>query len=577
MKIYPEAHYIAAKEDTTPIDIPLAYVESAIKTGKLIIEPTDIFSRPASSNVIDMYQKFTNPDILFFDESGNPTNVELKRIGEEYMYNPAVTEWIPDTFTYRIILQRNGTYRHDILHNIRIGIIDDGEENNTFFNTILSLFSNPASIAPTNIQINNGISSIDSFLNVSYDNADFVFVNSKTGSGNISIDDILASNCNIWLCVESFGNTLRKLEDTYTCSLSECQVYKTGTYTLTEYPYVFDLTVKNEQYPETDFTYINLFDGSCPILILERPQQGYIIVSEIDLFQHLEDHGKLIYEVLLQVYMRSYLHTGTRTSWITDNPIEYYINRYTPFRRNHIQINIFKQMEEDDINTQLTINIVDVLTDEHVSYDHIDIKGNLYFKKITSSDPIKPDGAISLYSSSGSILYYDNLPVIQMIEDALDISWTYNDGTYTITVAPFRSSYLQLWTEQQTFVITPKDELTYILYIDCDDSKENASVWYLVPSSGFIDTNGIRAAIFTIKKEYELQLYDLRQSGGGEASPVPNYEMIDTGNLMGRPYRLGSTLIIRFPKSYETYKDILQEQIERNISSGEYPILVFEG
>ena len=108
MKIYPEAHYIAAKEDTTPIDIPLAYVESAIKTGELIIEPTDIFSRPASSNVIDMYQKFTNPDILFFDESGNPTSVELKRVGEEYMYNPAVTEWIPDTFTYRTILQRNG-------------------------------------------------------------------------------------------------------------------------------------------------------------------------------------------------------------------------------------------------------------------------------------------------------------------------------------------------------------------------------------------------------------------------------------------------------------------------------------
>lgn len=581
MKIYPEAHKISAKEDTTPLDIPLAYIESITKNAELSLEPTDDFSRLASTSIVDMYQKFTNPDTLFFDEDGKPTDVELKRVGSEYMYNPAVTEWTPDKFSYRTILQRSGDYRADLLYNVRIGIVDDDGAKGSFFQSLVSLFSD-SSMKPTNLSINNGEMTEDSFINVTYDDADFIFVSLESGVEDVSdipISDILASNCNIWLFVKSFGSTLVSLEDSaYTCYPSKHQVYTTDSYDL-DYAYRFDVDTENKSYPMSSYEYINLFDDTCPILVLKSEYNGYIIVSEVDFLDHLDTQGKLIFEIMMQVFMSGYLHTSTRTTWITDELIDYYLNRYTLFQKRHPVINIFKQLEDDGINTKIDLNIVNVLTDENVTYKKMDIKGNMYFEKVKATDPVKGADAISLYSTSGSVLYYDNLPVIQTIADALTIDYTYEEdtGTYQITIPAFRDSDLYLWTDQQTIAITPTDETEYILYVDRDDSKQSASVWYIVPASGFVDINGIKAATITVKKEYTLNVYDLRQDGGGEASPVPNYEMIDTGSLLGRPYRLGSTLIIRFPKSYEQYKDILQEQIERNISSGEYPILIFEG
>ena len=52
--------------------------------------------------------------------------------------------------------------------------------------------------------------------------------------------------------------------------------------------------------------------------------------------------------------------------------------------------------------------------------------------------------------------------------------------------------------------------------------------------------------------------------------------MIDTGSLKGRPFRLGSTMIIKLPKRFEQYKSILESELQKHISSGDYPILIFE-
>lgn len=53
--------------------------------------------------------------------------------------------------------------------------------------------------------------------------------------------------------------------------------------------------------------------------------------------------------------------------------------------------------------------------------------------------------------------------------------------------------------------------------------------------------------------------------------------MIDTGNLLGRPYRKGSGIIIELPASYKKYEDIIKEQINLNISSSEEPFIIYQG
>ena len=52
--------------------------------------------------------------------------------------------------------------------------------------------------------------------------------------------------------------------------------------------------------------------------------------------------------------------------------------------------------------------------------------------------------------------------------------------------------------------------------------------------------------------------------------------MIDIGNIYGRPYRIGSTVIIKLPKALQQYEQLLLKELDKHIASGEIPTLIFE-
>ena len=82
-------------------------------------------------------------------------------------------------------------------------------------------------------------------------------------------------------------------------------------------------------------------------------------------------------------------------------------------------------------------------------------------------------------------------------------------------------------------------------------------------------------ARINLSSKNSLSCGDIRQLGGGDISSL-NYEMIDSGSIKGRPYRIGSTMIIKLPKRFSAYKDILEKEIKKHMASGDYPILIFE-
>jgi soluble P-type ATPase len=427
---------------------------------------------------------------------------------------------------------------------------------------------------------------------MSYENADFVFIGSKTGSGDItyddttsvSMEDILSVNTNIWLSVESFENTLSQLALETTdeiCVLQKPILFTDTAYTIKQSTYHFNTSIENPSYPLSLFEYVNIFANTCPILILHRKNKGYIIVSHSSLLSNVSDNIKLIYEVLMQIYLMSYCHTKTMTSWITTSPIDFYLNKNCAFNKNHPIINLLKLIKQNNLDTTIPMDLIDVNTSDNVSYDHIDIRGNLYFKKIGGTADIeKASDAISIYSSSGAIIYYsETSPVIQTIEDSFHISYTQDDSYYYFTIPAFRSSTYKIWTENQTISILKDLSIDqYIVYIDRSDSKSLASIFNICPISEY-DTSHeeyIQCATITVQRTYTLHTYDLRQPGGGEDSPVINYEMIDSGNILGRPYRIGSCLFIQLPSEYKPYKNMIEESIKRDMSSAEYPILVFK-
>ena len=588
MKVYPDNHIIQAKEKTTVRDIPLAYIENKKISSDLRIDYNPDFIKPTVVKPVNIYQKFYDPDTYFFDKNRKKVAVDLKRVGHEYLYSPKVTEFTPESFSWKAILKRNGRYESSTPYNIRIGVVENSILSDNFLYDLNSIFSDASKrdLCPGNITVNGNSEDPNSLINQNYKNCDFLFVGSSTGTGSIksgnntiSINDILDSNCNIWMAVNSFAPILKttssETKDT-TCALVSSLLYNQTQYTIKSYPYYFDMDTVHEAYPLDDFQYINLFNGICPILLLKKEHSGFIILSEKDFFIYIKDNAKLIYEIMMYVYLNSYCHTASHTSWITDIPIQYYLNLHNKYEQNHPEINLSDTIRKDGISLKAELILDYMDTSDNITYLGVDNKSRLFFAKKEATDPAIPNNAATILSENNTVLVCTDTDVITTVEEKINLSYVKTATGYKLIVQPYKSSSLQLDTDYMEFTI-PDDNQEYILYVDTDDYTTSVTSTIKLTSAPLYQGQGITIATIQIIKESILNVYDLRQLGGGEADTVPNYEMIDEGNILGRPYRLGSTLIIKVPKHYIAYKDLIQQELDKNISSGEIPVLIFEG
>ena len=579
MKIYPRSYAISSKEQVTANDIPLAYVES-IETGSGI--QIDYERTAQMVSPVNTYQKISDPDTYFFSSAGELVpDVPLKRIGNEYMFDPSNKEFTPQRFSYRCVLQRNGVYDTKIPYDIKIGVIEKTSDRN-LSSKLISIFGDAAKreLCPENITINDRSTQIDSLINLNYKQADFVFINSVTGTGSVtigsdtvSINDILDSNCNVWMSVESFGTTMIAAEESKTCVLSDPLLYGSAAHSVSKYPYQFDITVPHDAYPVTDFEYINLFYGSCPILVLKKKSKGFIVVSENALMSNLAENVKLIYEILIRIYVSAYCHTKTRTAWITNEPVQYYMNLSTPYRKNHEPLNLIQQIKSDGLQTDQPMNLADVLTSEIVSFVGIDTYSNLYFEKIYGTpDPVVDKTEKTILSPNQTIVIAKNTYDIFLREDDLRID--YDSEAKTITICEYKSSSKKINAKERVFTVSDEYD-SYILRADDFMSGRVTTELSLVPTALY-DDSGIKLATIRILKKRDIRTYDIRKLGGG-AIDVNNYELIDGSNVLGRPYRKGSGVIVSLPYEYKDKESIIMNELTRIISSGEYPVLTFKG
>ena len=102
---------------------------------------------------------------------------------------------------------------------------------------------------------------------------------------------------------------------------------------------------------------------------------------------------------------------------------------------------------------------------------------------------------------------------------------------------------------------------------------------YSLVESGKYDAkkDGYKVAEIRVIPHFQIHTVDVRVRGGGLAVNEPdNFNMIDIGNVYGKPYRVGSTLIIRLPKRLSKYEDEIADAVNKHISAGDYPIIIFE-
>lgn len=371
--------------------------------------------------------------------------------------------------------------------------------------------------------------------------------------------------------------------DVYT--LENISIYNQKDYELEELDYVRFIPEKvQEIFPDTIYYHKNLFVNNIPIYILEKPGEGFIILSHPDIVKYAEDTCNLIFEIISHTFFQSYFGTRNRTQYITDYPIDYFIKMDKAFGEYHPRINLRSILFEDGYNSNIAYEIEEVnarldIEDEEESIRYLgqDKYGNLLFRKLVKTDPEKKSGEISIFSVNNTIINYaQDMSVMTLIEEVPDIRYEYVDNINTIIVGPLFSSSHCIDVKTTSTIKKDNSEeaiklnRAYVLYYDCVEKR-----FRLAPETAFDSDKKVKIAEIMLDSNSKLTCGDIRQFGGGEISS-DNYEMMDSSSLNGRPFRVGSTMIIKLPKRFKSYRDILEKEISKHMASADYPILIFE-
>lgn len=322
----------------------------------------------------------------------------------------------------------------------------------------------------------------------------------------------------------------------------------------------------------------NLFvEETTPIALVHKSDAGYIILSNESIIRNSQDCKELIYNILMHVYLNSYFETKKRTTWICDYPVESFIKYGNRLNERHSRINLTKLLSEDGYNLGIAYDeLFEPIISDNVVNDTPAYSKELRFRVKTNTCPVRSTKEKSIYTVNGTIMNYDtDSSVIYLLEDVPEICNISETNRYGISINPYRSSLNNISVLHTTNLFSDAAgepfllNIYYTIYYDVIEKRILA-----VKKDNFDSEEKIPLANIILDSDISIEIGDIRQLGGGEISSS-NYEMIDSGNVYGRPIRIGSTFIIKLPERFKEYRTILEKELNKHIASGDYPILVF--
>lgn len=590
MKIFPQEHEIVESSDILVKDIPLAYIDTADNQYKVDINVENEFLVDERRQVRP-YDSFSDEFTCFFDSNDKVVEgVPLKRRGNRYSYEPeGAISFAPTRFSCNVNCQRNDKYSSKLDYDIKVWTASE-----QLAYDLINIFGDAwkTGRSPQNIKMNGGAMVNGQFFGQTKDDMmkdDFLFFESPDGvqyktldkNGaevlkDIPIDSFLDKHVNIWLSVDKFDGMMNK---TSVLPLHVIpQVFNQRDYyihTKKGVP-IFSLDTRHYHYDDPTYSY-TLFNSS--VLILEKPGKGFIIVTPKAILDNSQKYAGMIYEVLFKIYCSSYFDIPTTETWITAHPVDYAVDRSEQFSKSQGSINLNRVMHDCDQRTDIAYNIHSVTTSkpDKVLFSGIDNDGEMHFVSLVKDEPEKPAGAVSYYTSNGNIVYYvpDD---IYLIERPFKAAYSIDsNNVIRIVIEPAKSSLYKIHTERPYDLTVPNNLGTYYICANPLPS-ELSTIFTLVLASNYTQSkDGHKIATVVISCEQHTKIYDVRIMGGGLPEQLPDdYNMMDIGNLNGRPYRLGGTNIIHLPMAYKKYKDKIEDAVNLHAASGEYNIIVFD-
>lgn len=560
MKIYLNKKQIADKTLLDENDISLSYLNNISVYQDTIIKYNEELLKLNKKRAINLYEK-VDKNKLFFKENNMPAKLNKDYLIDidgkiDVLNSSKKASYRPTVFGYKYVLERTLPFESNKEYNIKIDYTGM-EHVQDLLKTIT---------IPNNVHLKNTKENPD----IKYFEDEKVYLENMKNGG-------YQDNCNIYIVKSSYANKIiynkPKIFD-----VRKPVLFKQSEYVIEPAWDIFNHDLEMSLFPRVTYDYIKITIDHTPILIM-RDRLNYKLImlcgkeifTEPRLIQFLVEN--IVFAYTIGYYKVPEKSGSYLNSFISNNIIDYYYSLNNKMNSNHPNINFKKDVSKSNF-IDLSYKLVDVFTTNNdVVYDYVDYSNNVYFKKLVNNEPVKDNTDSLIYTTNQELKFIDKVNYsLYDIEQLPSISYKYDNDKLNIVVSPYYSSSLNIAKNEKTDIIINDINKNYVLYMRKTSVFNDQNFYILEENEKSTD---IKIADIIIKLSNNIIPTDVRVIGGG-SSKYNNYDYIDTGNIHGRPYRVGTSMVITLPKRYEPYRYQLQKQIDKHISSAEAAIIIFK-
>lgn len=583
IKIYLGNKPIILTKEVADNQIPLAYLND---DEKIYTIHSKEVNAPSGIKKLIPYETFDTYEKAFFKSNMNsPSTFEdliptfagdyLKRISNKYVYTPkSSVKFQPLHFTYKILGKRNWLYDINKIYNVKIGCI---AKNANYAKSLISIFGNAGdrNIVPKNVFVNNKDISVNSLQSGTMQEKDFVFIETADGKNAmangqpIPYSSLLDGHTNIWLSYP----TIKTLEKGIS-QLNDSILYKNKT------------QVNEGNFIISDFSTTNLPAGgiimnffstkSLACIVMHYPGKGFIIASSENVILKASENYCFIYEMLMQIYLKSYVLSDEYHSFIADYPVDYIVKNFNivPFdtfkseKPYYELLGVYRPEEFTLINVIFSTPQVEL----------IDSRTYLYFKKTgVKTDPVKTTGSISIYLETNDVCYTDEW--LYTTNTVVPIIFEKQEDSFLAKIGAFCNSHVynpSMVTLELPLMETVNYENRYFTNVQ----------YFIVCSEGIlkavlknnIKINDIILVEINIQlTKANISLIDMRMRGGGlPEGKKNNYDLLDIGFYSGRQFRKGGSYIVYLPLSMKPFHSRIEETLKKYTVADHYFSIIYE-
>ena len=585
MKIYPSNHYFAEEDRIKPGDIPLSCLvidaqEKDYKIDSLIAQS----SNTRIESVLP-YDEFDMPDPYLFDREMRRVEVTTKMIRTDNGYAffpPNATEFYPSMFDYRAVIQNQGTYKSNVNYDITVGCIEPDYE---LSNNLVKIFGNSyeTGLAPSNIIINNGEIKSQAFSNMAIADCDFLFIYSHDGvhhKGSTQVIDLeyyLEENINVWIVVDELEDYRYENDMAGTTELvtNAKAINMDGTFVVGHEMLYANYNTLPGFLDSNYYEKVKTSSMDCETsIIAERNGKGFVIITNLSLVQAWDEKvsRNIIYETMMETYLRKYEKTRWFTSWITDENVDYLPRQESVFGRKHEIIKVQNLISEDSpLKHSDSMRVIDVEVRGDASLKSVSPDYEIFFIKTGGKvDPPKNTGARSYYTTRNSVISYESESV-NRVETPLDIRVESTSKGDYLKVKEFKSTSLKMDTLIEQEVRIP--DSIGLFYVCVKGNMINMVISKMYDE----EVNGIKIATVESKLSVVIKNYDARKMGGGLPEEVKDiYNLLDIGHIKGKPHRKGGYVVVRLPGRMRANHDLIENALSKHVIGGDLCLIVYD-